>query len=372
MLPFVIASILAILVGYLIGSISPSYILGRIIKGIDIRKYGIKNAGATNAFRTLGKTAGVITLIFDLAKSVLAIFIAYLLIIGTRFEISAFAGIPFAMMCLAGFAAICGHNWPFYIQFRGGKGAAAAGGIIILMFALMIQKDSLAGVSLTTWIPVMIMLFFGLVILIITKSANLTAFISYPVASVMLLTLKPGVFSVAISLFLLYLVLACITTVIQKKGLRNDLKFADKGKKEIRVWRKSLRFVFLIFPIIYFWLDKISILIVFGILILFFLIFDLTKIKKSKVIKHLYKKSETERARISGITLFLIGAFITALFFQKNIAILAMVFATIGDNFAVLFGTWFGRHRVSGRKVGKGQLHALPQVSLSAWHSCLF
>jgi glycerol-3-phosphate acyltransferase PlsY len=364
--------ILAIIIGYLIGSISPSYILGRSVKGIDIRKYGIKNAGTSNAFRTMGPLAGIITLVFDLAKGALAILVAYLLFFGTKFGLANFAGTPFIMMCLAGFAAICGHNWPFYMQFKGGKGAATAGGIIILMLVLMMQKDALAGISWTTWIPFIIMVFFGVAILIIAKSANLTAFISYPIASALFLMLKPGVFSAAISLFLLYLVLACITTVVAKKGIGNDMKFAEKKKKDLRVWRKSLRFVFLIFPVIYLWLEKTPILIIFGILALIFLIFDLTKMKKSKVIRHLYKKSETEKAKISGITLFLIGAFIAVLFFQKNIAILAMIFATIGDNFAVLFGVKFGRHRLFKDKSIEGTVACLATNFLAGLVAMLF
>lgn len=345
--------VLAIIIGYLIGSISPSYILGRLMKGIDIRKYGTKNAGASNAFKTIGKTAGIITVVFDMTKAAFAMLITYLMIYGTEYSFANLAGTPFAIMCLAGFAAICGHNWPFYMQFKGGKGAAAAWGIILALFVLSIMND----LSWSSWSLFAAFLFFGLSIIAITKAANITSFIMYPIVAVSMLILMPGAVSIAISLFFLYLIGACTVTVMQKKGLKNDLIFSGKRKKMV-VWRKSLRFVFLVFPVLYFWIEKTPILIIFGALALIFFVFDMTRIKKNKVIRHLYKESE-EKAKISGITLFLIGAFISVLFFEKNIAILAMTFATIGDNFAVLLGTQFGRHRIFKDKSAEGLIACL-------------
>ena len=101
-----------------------SYIYGRT-KGIDIREHGSGNAGTTNALRTLGKKAGAITLAGDCIKCILAV-LTVRLIFG--------ASHPELLKLLTVYAAagtILGHNFPFYLGFRGGKGIAATAGLII-------------------------------------------------------------------------------------------------------------------------------------------------------------------------------------------------------------------------------------------------
>jgi len=70
---------LALFLGYIFGSVNPAFILGKILKKIDIRKYGTKNAGTTNAKKVLGLGPAVITAVFDLSKGILSIEIAKLL-----------------------------------------------------------------------------------------------------------------------------------------------------------------------------------------------------------------------------------------------------------------------------------------------------
>lgn len=111
--------ILCLLVGYLLGCISPSYFLSRS-KGIDLRNTGQENLGTTNAFMVLGKASGIIVMIVDFMKGFLAVKMAQLL-----FPEFAIAGIT------AGAAAILGHIFPFYLKFRGGKGLATLGGLIL-------------------------------------------------------------------------------------------------------------------------------------------------------------------------------------------------------------------------------------------------
>lgn len=111
-------------VAYLIGSISPSILLAKA-RGVDIKKEGSGNAGTTNTLRVLGTKAAVITLIIDVCKGFLAVYLgAYL---------SAFAG-EFVMqqttyLCAVG--VVCGHIWPIYFRFKGGKGIATAFGAIL-------------------------------------------------------------------------------------------------------------------------------------------------------------------------------------------------------------------------------------------------
>ncbi|MCM1494595.1 MAG: glycerol-3-phosphate 1-O-acyltransferase PlsY [Bacteroides sp.] len=111
--------ILCLLVGYLLGCISPSYFLSRS-KGVDLRSTGQQNLGTTNAFMVLGKASGIIVMVIDFMKGFLAVKMAQLL-----FPEFAIAGIT------AGAAAILGHIFPFYLKFRGGKGLATLGGLIL-------------------------------------------------------------------------------------------------------------------------------------------------------------------------------------------------------------------------------------------------
>lgn len=114
--------VICLIIGYLFGLFQTGYIYGRT-HGIDIRKQGSGNAGTTNALRTLGKKAGIITLLGDCLKCVLAVVCVHLI-----FKESDI--LPLLSM-YAGFGAVLGHNFPFYLGFKGGKGIAATAGIII-------------------------------------------------------------------------------------------------------------------------------------------------------------------------------------------------------------------------------------------------
>ena len=95
---------------YLAGSIPTGYWMGRLIKGIDIREHGSGNPGATNVFRTVGKSAGIITLLIDALKGYLPAFIVM--------QIAPHNPLP---ATVAGLSAIAGHNWTFLLNFREAK-----------------------------------------------------------------------------------------------------------------------------------------------------------------------------------------------------------------------------------------------------------
>ena len=105
--------------GYLIGTINPAYIFGKL-RGFDIRKRGSGNAGATNVTLVMGKAAGLLCALLDILKSFIAYRIAKLI-----FPMTAFAGM------LAGTACIIGHIFPAWMGFAGGKGLACIGGVIL-------------------------------------------------------------------------------------------------------------------------------------------------------------------------------------------------------------------------------------------------
>ncbi len=109
--------LIAVVIAYLMGNISPSILMAKA-KGIDIRKEGSGNAGTTNALRVMGKKAGAITLVVDVLKGTCAVLLGSLL-----------AGHLGAMYCVI--AVFCGHVWPVFFGFRGGKGVATAFGALL-------------------------------------------------------------------------------------------------------------------------------------------------------------------------------------------------------------------------------------------------
>lgn len=119
-----IARILCLVIGYFFGLIQTAYIYGKM-HGIDIREHGSGNSGTTNALRVLGKKAGLIVFLGDLLKATAACLFAR--IIGTLY----FPDIIYPMILLAGLGVVIGHNFPFYMNFKGGKGIAATAGVIL-------------------------------------------------------------------------------------------------------------------------------------------------------------------------------------------------------------------------------------------------
>lgn len=112
--------LITVLAGYLIGSISFGIILGKRLKGIDIREHGSGNTGVTNVLRTLGKGPALVVLVADILKGVAGVSAGLYL-----------GGVLYGMA--GGMAAITGHNYPLYYGFKGGKGAATGFGVILML-----------------------------------------------------------------------------------------------------------------------------------------------------------------------------------------------------------------------------------------------
>jgi acyl phosphate:glycerol-3-phosphate acyltransferase len=109
-----------IVLGYLIGSIPFALLIGKIFHGVDIRKSGSGNLGATNAFRVLGKKSGTAVLIGDFLKGTLAASLPFLLTA------------PVSPM-VVGLAAVIGHVFPVFAKFKGGKAVATSAGILLYL-----------------------------------------------------------------------------------------------------------------------------------------------------------------------------------------------------------------------------------------------
>ena len=118
----ILERVICVAIGYLFGLFQTSYLYGRA-NHMDIREHGSGNAGTTNALRTMGKKAGALTLLGDCLKCVLAIWVVRILYRGDHADI-----LPLLSM-YAGAGCILGHNFPIYLNFRGGKGVAASVGL---------------------------------------------------------------------------------------------------------------------------------------------------------------------------------------------------------------------------------------------------
>ncbi|WP_017814383.1 MULTISPECIES: glycerol-3-phosphate 1-O-acyltransferase PlsY [Paenibacillus] len=173
-----IVSVLAIIVSYLLGSISFSVLIAKGMKGIDIRDHGSGNAGATNTLRVLGKGPAITVLLLDALKGVGAVWLGVWLSSSPTYWVPALCGI----------AAILGHNWPIYFRFRGGKGIATtigvlatlcllpslSAGVFAILAIVLTRYVSLGSLIFVTLTPV-ILLFLGYSAPIVTVSVIIWA-----------------------------------------------------------------------------------------------------------------------------------------------------------------------------------------------------
>lgn len=118
-----------LLIAYLIGSIPTSFILGKLLRGIDLREHGSRNVGATNAMRVLGKPVGIAALFVDAAKGFFPTLL-FPLIIGE--SALGFLSQENQALCI-GFAAIIGHIFTIFLKFKGGKGVATGIGVYLAL-----------------------------------------------------------------------------------------------------------------------------------------------------------------------------------------------------------------------------------------------
>jgi len=160
-------SALAVLVAYLVGSLSFAVIVSRVMGLSDPRSYGSKNPGATNVLRSGNKAAAVLTLALDALKGYVPVLVALLL--APRF------GWGETTVAWVGLAAFVGHLWPLFFRFRGGKGVATAAGVLMglnpwlglatlaswLIIAFFFRYSSLASLVAALFAPFYQLLIWG-------------------------------------------------------------------------------------------------------------------------------------------------------------------------------------------------------------------
>lgn len=121
--------ILILVIGYLMGAIPSGVIVGKVARGIDVRKYGSGSMGSTNVLRTVGKKAGAIVLLADILKGAAAVALAWPIF----HAFNAAPGMVEWGHATAGVAAMIGHSWPVYVGFKGGRSINVAVGAIMMM-----------------------------------------------------------------------------------------------------------------------------------------------------------------------------------------------------------------------------------------------
>ena len=190
--------IIITLLSYLIGSISGSMIIGNL-KNIDIRKMGSGNAGGTNAFRTQGLLFALPVVLIDIGKGYIAAeYFHGILLFGTN-------SYPFSHL-IYGSAAILGHCYPIFHNFKGGKGAGTALGVIISVFPNSILP------ALCVWFFTLIITgFVGLSTILSGLTISVIAFIKYPIFPFINDT---QIMCITISLFIIFMHRSNITRML--------------------------------------------------------------------------------------------------------------------------------------------------------------
>jgi acyl phosphate:glycerol-3-phosphate acyltransferase len=179
-----------LLIAYLLGTVLGSLILGRL-RGVDIRSMGSGNAGATNALRTQGKLFGLMVLIIDIAKGVLAVvWLPAAVLPGIGID----AGLSREWLAVGcGFAVIVGHVYPVWFGFRGGKGAATVVGVV-------------AALELRLLLPLLLS---WIVVLLLTGYVGLATMLSAVALTAAVCILEPNdvpllSFCAAVTLFIVF------------------------------------------------------------------------------------------------------------------------------------------------------------------------
>ncbi len=188
--------IAALIASYLLGSIPTAYLFGKA-KGIDIRKVGSGNIGATNAMRALGKGMGITVLLLDILKGFIAV-----VILGNYFGNKPILWQVQNLRIIIGLCCICGHNWTIFLNFKGGKGIATSFGVLLGLALTLPGLGMIIGILILTWIAVFM-------VWRIVSLASIIAAIALPVSAVLF---KQPLVLISVSVIL------CIFVVIRHKS----------------------------------------------------------------------------------------------------------------------------------------------------------
>ncbi|MFO8065007.1 MAG: glycerol-3-phosphate 1-O-acyltransferase PlsY [Spirochaetota bacterium] len=209
--------LLSLPIAYLLGSIPTSIIVGKVFFHDDVRNHGSGNAGASNVFRAFGAAAGIGCVAGDIGKGAAAVLIAGLFPVPD--------GISAAVVAfMAGVAAIVGHIWTIFAHFKGGKGVATAGGVVLALYPL-----SFAGAFLVFIVTVVLSGY--------TSLGSILAAISFPF--IMLGVVAAEIYEIPLFLRYLSVPLALLILFTHHANIARLLKGRENRFERIMVLRRK-------------------------------------------------------------------------------------------------------------------------------------
>jgi len=194
----ILAFLASVLLAYLIGSFPTSFLLTKSLKGIDIRQVGSKNAGATNVLRAAGKIPALVTLIIDILKGFLVVAVLAPLLYSSVRDLD----YDFYRIFL-GLVAVCGHIWPVFLGFKGGKGVATTIGV---------------GLAIAP-VPLTVSLFIWTAVFSMTKYVSLSSIISLMIFPILTAILNYSLYTIIFSI-----VICAIVIYKHKENIRRLLE----------------------------------------------------------------------------------------------------------------------------------------------------
>lgn len=202
----IIIGIVFVVAAYLIGNLNFAYILVKFLKNEDVRNYGSGNAGTTNVLRVMGKNVAIPVFLLDALKGTLVVLIG-------RYALN----VDEVFLVLGGIAVVAGHNWPVFLQFRGGKGTATSLGVFLVY----------------DWEVAVIAIMIGLIVLAIWKMVSLTSMVGMTMLPIFTLlfgrSVAEIVFAFVLCLFSIYQHRKNIGRIIQGKESKLGQKVKMKN-----------------------------------------------------------------------------------------------------------------------------------------------
>ena len=213
----ILARVLCLLIGYGLGSISTSYLYGKA-RGIDVREHGSGNAGTTNTLRVMGRKAGAIVLAGDMLKTFFAILLTWLIFHWF------FPDMDYLLRIYTGAGVILGHDYPFYMKFKGGKGIACSGAMILSFY----------------WgiIPAEVVIFFG--IFFLTHYVSLASIFMYLGFMAQLIIFgQSGLLGMSQPALIEMYIVAALLTALALFQHRENIKRLIRGEERQTILKKT-------------------------------------------------------------------------------------------------------------------------------------
>lgn len=211
--------IICLVIGYVFGLFQTAYIYGKA-HGIDIRKHGSGNAGTTNTLRVLGTKAGLIVFAGDVLKCIAAVLVVRLM------YASSHPDTIYMLQLYTGTGAILGHNFPFYLNFKGGKGIAATAGLILSFHPV--------------FIPLAVFLFFGT--FLTTHYVSLGSILVYAGFMIQMVVCgQMGLFEQMsqVQLYEMYAITAFLTAMAYWKHKENIVRLVKGTERKTYLFKKN-------------------------------------------------------------------------------------------------------------------------------------